>query len=144
VPSLLHMKTRAHTLVVNYLMLAQALFKCPSSKSNLCCFYADQEITQVISLGREDPFGNEGTLWLLKSRFVMNFERDPSEWFWGGLRTIILVPFYQYISCIGYGSITRREGMESIIILSSARKEWKWNTLLEPSINFSTIRGQGK
>jgi len=46
---------------------------------------------------------------------MMNFEWDLSEWFWGGLKTRILVPFYQYISHIGYGSITRREGMESNI-----------------------------
>jgi hypothetical protein len=87
------------------------------------CFYADQKVTQLISLGKEDPFGKEGTLWLLEFRFAMNFEWDPSEWFWRRLRTRIPIPFYQYIFHIGYGSITRHEGMESIIITSSARKE---------------------
>lgn len=48
----------------------------------------------LISLDREDPFGKEGTLWLLESRFVTDFEWDPSEWFWGGLGTIITIPYY--------------------------------------------------
>jgi hypothetical protein len=55
-----------------------------------------------ISLGREGPFGKEGTLWLLASRFVMNFEWDPSEWFWGGLGIRIPIPFYQYNFHIEY------------------------------------------
>jgi hypothetical protein len=69
-----------------------------------------------ISLGKEGPFGKEGTFWLLESRFVTNFEWDPNEWFWGGLGIRILVPFYQYTFRIKYRSITRCEGMESIII----------------------------
>ncbi len=32
-----------------------------------------------ISLGREGPFGKEGTLWLLASRFVMNFELESQS-----------------------------------------------------------------
>jgi hypothetical protein len=79
----------------------------------------------LISLGREGPFDKEGTLWLLESKFVTNFEWDPNEWFWGRLGTRIPVPFYQYIFRIKYQSITRCEGMESIITTFHSKERMK-------------------
>lgn len=81
----------------------------------VCVFIQVKKSHTFISLGREDPSSKEGTLWLFESGFMTNFKWYPSEWFWGGSKTKILVPFHQYTSHIRDQSITRCEGMKSVI-----------------------------
>ncbi len=38
----------------------------------------------LISLGKEDTSGKEGTFLLLESKFVTNFKWNLSQLFWGG------------------------------------------------------------
>jgi hypothetical protein len=79
---------------VNYLASAQALFRCPYLRSNLCVFLYRSRNQTLISLGGENPFGKEGTLWPPEFGFMTDLEWDFGEWFWGGPGTKISVPFY--------------------------------------------------
>jgi hypothetical protein len=122
------MNIHAYTPVVNYLMSAYALFRCPSLRSNLCVFICkSRNYTHSFPwvgrapLVRKAHFGllNLDSWWILNGTRVNGFGE-----------TTIPIPFYQYIFRIEYRSITRHEGMESIIITFLSKEGMKMKHII--------------